>query len=80
MHRTQIQLDDWQYQILKTKAEREGKSLSSLVREAVTVYLGKGRRRRPGAGLTDIEGIGEDPGVAGRDHDRILYGAKGRRS
>lgn len=74
MHRTQIQLDDWQYDSLKAAAERERKSLATLVREAVTAYL----QPDPGsarAGLAAIEGIGDDPGGAGRDHDRLLYGA-----
>ena len=34
MHRTQILLDEWQYQRMKDLSEREGRSLSSLVRDA----------------------------------------------
>ena len=32
MHRTQLILDDWQHEALRTRAEREGKSISALVR------------------------------------------------
>lgn len=74
MHRTQIQLDDGQYELLKAMAEREGKSLSQLVREAVSAYIRK-RSRRTKVRLSDIEGIGEDSEASGREHDRFLYAA-----
>jgi len=70
MHRTQITLDDWQYADLKSTAKREGRSISQIVREAVGAYL---ERRSSRAGLKSIAGIGEDPEVSGRDHDRMLY-------
>jgi Arc/MetJ-type ribon-helix-helix transcriptional regulator len=74
-HRTQISLDDWQYESLKARAERDDRSLSDVVREAVTEYLvdeteGRVTRRR----LSDIRGIGSDPETSGEDHDRVLYG------
>ena len=74
-HRTQISLDDWQYESLKARSEREDRSLSDMIREAVTEYLvdeteGRVSRRK----LSDIRGIGSDPEVSGADHDRILYG------
>ena len=74
MHRTQILLDDWQYEMLKTMAEREGSSLSSLIRDAVTAFLG--RKARPTTRLAEITGIGDDAAVAGRDHDDVLYGPR----
>lgn len=73
MHRTQLNLDDWQYESLRSQAEREGRSLSDIVREAVSEYLvdetesGSDRLRR-------LKGLGNDPEASGRDHDRILYG------
>jgi hypothetical protein len=74
-HRTQISLDDWQYESLKARAEREDRSLSDVIREAVTEYLvdetsGRVSRRK----LSDIRGIASDPGISGEDHDRVLYG------
>lgn len=73
MHRTQIQLEEWQYELLVGEAESRGTSLADVVRTAVSEYF---ERRRPasGSGLSKIAGIAEDPGIAGRDHDRVLYG------
>jgi hypothetical protein len=77
MHRTQIMLDEWQYEKLKAAAEREGRSISSLVRDAVSAFLDGGRGRRgPATSLSDIAGIGDDPGTSGREHDRVLYGPR----
>jgi len=73
MHRTQLNLDDWQYQGLRARAEREGRSLSDLVREAVAQYLAVGDGE-PTVRLADLCGIGEDAEVTGADHDRFLYG------
>ena len=70
MHRTQLILDDWQHEALRTRAEREGKSISALVREILADYL-KPRSRR---GLERIEGIAEGPADLGREHDRYLSG------
>jgi len=72
MHRTQILLDDWQYERMKDLSEREGRSLSSLVRDAVTALL-KRNAERPPTRLAEITGIGEDPASRGRDHDETLY-------
>ena len=72
MHRTQILLEDGQYQMMKTLAEREGRSLSSLVRDAVAGFLER-RSKRSSTALAEIAGIGDDPGSRGRDHDDVLY-------
>jgi len=74
MHRTQILLEEWQYEALRARAEREGRSISELVRAALEEMLAPeapSRRR-----LEEIEGIGEDAAACGRDHDRFLYGGK----
>jgi plasmid stability protein len=70
MHRTQLILDDWQHEALRARAEREGKTVSALVREILAHYL-KPRARR---GLERIEGVAEGPADLGRDHDRYLSG------
>lgn len=71
MHRAQILLEDWQYQSLRARAEREGRSMSDLVREIVSAAITPPR----GTGaLHAIAGVGEDRGAYGRDHDRLLYG------
>ena len=48
MKRTQVQLDDVTYQLLRRKAFEGGTSLAALIREAVKHYLemGPARRRR----------------------------------
>lgn len=72
MHRTQILLDSWQYERMKNLAEREGRSLSSLVREAVTAFLDR-KAERASTKVGDVAGIGDDPDCRGRDHDEFLY-------
>ena len=73
MHRTQLLLEEWQYEALRARAEREGRSLSALIREILHISLAPSSpaSRR---GLEEIKGIGEDAGVYGKDHDRYLYG------
>ncbi len=76
MHRTQILLDEWQYEILKSRSEREGRSLSSLVREILGEKLGMTGSRSIDP-LDSIEGVADEPAEYGRRHDDELYG-KGR--
>ena len=73
MHRTQILLDDWQYEQMKNLAERDGRSLSSLIREAVTAFLGRRAQAAPRTRVAELAGLGDDPDSRGRDHDDILY-------
>ena len=72
MHRTQILIDDWQYVALKARAEREGRSMSDILRELIAAQLGA--QKSTGNDLAAIAGIGEDPASYGRDHDHFLYG------
>ncbi len=74
MHRTQILLDDWQYEVLKSRSEREGRSLSSLVREILEDGLGKKSRSRDP--LERIEGVADEAADYGRRHDEPLYRKK----
>lgn len=78
MHRAQILLERWQYDSLKAKSDRDGRSVSDVVREAVSAYLG---RSRPAArsGLEAIEGVGADRQGRGRNHDRLLYPPRSRK-
>jgi hypothetical protein len=70
MHRTQILLDEWQYDALKARADREGRSISSLLRDMVSLHLG----RREGEKLELMEGVAEGPPDLAAEHDRYLYG------
>jgi len=74
VHRTQILLENRQYEALKTYARRVDKGLSEIIRLALDRFLG--RTRGPGRSrLNDICAIAKDPrGPAGRDHDSLLYG------
>lgn len=73
MHRTQLLLETWQYEALKTAAEQQGRSISAVVREILSRHL-SARRRGAKRGLADLEGIVEDRAASGREHDRFLYG------
>jgi plasmid stability protein len=72
MHRTQVILEDWQYQALRARAEQEGRSISDLVRETLRSSLAQPPERNNR--LREIEGVGEDASTYGEDHDRFLYG------
>lgn len=74
MHRTQLLLEEWQYEALRGRAEREGRSLSALVREILRVSLAL-PASAPRERLGTIEGIGEDADSYGEEHDRHLYSA-----
>ena len=75
-HRTQLLLEPWQHGALKALAEREGISISDLVRRILSRRLRpKSSRRR---GLQAMAGIGRDRKASGRNHDRWLYGPDSR--
>ncbi len=77
MHRTQLMLEQWQYEALKASAEQQRVSLSHMVRDILTRHL------RPTGGnydaLSRIEGIASDGTSSARDHDAYLYGKRRRR-
>ena len=75
MHRTQIILEEWQYQMLRAQADHEGRSISAIVREILHGTLPRSSRRK--GRLKAIEGVGEDLAGYGRAHDRFLYGEEG---
>ena len=72
MHRTQIIIEDWQYQALRARSEKENRSISDLVREILRQALAQPSRSK--GRLEEIEGVGEDAASYGRSHDRFLYG------
>lgn len=77
MVRTQILLKERQYEALKSKARREGKSLSEVVREAVSAHIGDSAPGKKKRRLEDICGIWTDPKVPNDiaiNHDKYLYG------
>ena len=71
MHRTQVIIEEWQYEYLKNASEEKGKSISELIREMITSSI---NRETPPEPLSAICGLGEDPDGRGKDHDHLLYG------
>jgi ribbon-helix-helix protein len=76
-HRTQISLDDWQYQLLLDLSRKTKKSLSALIREMISEKFAP----KPGVAGNDpvysIVGIGgSGQKYTARDHDAVLYGKK----
>jgi hypothetical protein len=71
MRRTQIILEDWQYENLKTISQEKGKSLSAVIREMVTTCI---EEDTPRGTLDSICALGEDATGSGKDHDKLIYG------
>ena len=76
-HRTQISLDDWQYQLLLDLSRKSRKSLSALIREMIT------EKFAPKPGVAEDDPVYSIVGIAGsgqkytaRDNDAVLYGKK----
>lgn len=73
-HRTQISLDDWQYQVLLEVSRETKKSLSSLVRELITERFAAKRENTSNDPVFDIVGIGSSGHtMTARNHDTVLY-------
>ncbi len=70
MRRAQILLEDWQLEELRGESQREGKSLSGLVRDLVSRHL---TARKRGAGVEDIAGIARTGRRKRKHHDEIVY-------
>lgn len=77
-HRTQISLDDWQYQLLLDLSRKTRKSLSALIREMITEKLApKAGVVAEGDPLYSIVGMGSSgQRHTARTHDAVLYGTK----
>ncbi len=78
MIRTQIQLDEDQYERLKTLAAARSQSVSQLVRESVELLLGSTDRREVWARLMSAAGTCHDPEAKGDvavRHDDFLVEA-----
>ena len=72
MKRAQVILEPWQYDTLKARSEKDGRSFSECVREAITLYLGRSPQSDVDP-LDAIVGLGNDPAESGRTHDRYVY-------
>lgn len=72
-HRTQISLDQWQYQVLLEASRKTRKSLSAMIRELITERFSvKADASRDS--LNDIVGLGASGHrTTARKHDEVLY-------
>ena len=71
MHKTQVVLEDWQYEALQTLAEQEHRSISDLVREMLTQHL-VGNHEIARQRLAAMEGIGADAHASGARPRRLF--------
>ena len=77
MHRTQINLEEWQLEALRARARAAGCSMGALIREIVTEFLSpelEERKRFLDALVIHVEDDGR-PHDAAINHDHYLYGA-----
>ena len=76
-HRTQISLEEWQYDMLIEISGKTKKSLSSIIRDLLAEKFTKQAADKTGDPLFTLIGIGSGDGTpVAREHDRYLYGKK----
>lgn len=75
MHRTQVYLEKDQYEMLKTRARREGKTLASVIREILDAHM---KGDKPAADPFDaVIGLAKGDGSAvAENHAEYLYGKR----
>jgi hypothetical protein len=71
MHRSQIFLEEWQYETLKARAERTGLSISEVVRVILNEHLAEDQNKALHL-LESLNGIGKSKHQA-RNLDERLY-------
>lgn len=77
MHRTQISLEDHQYDGLMQEVRRRRISLSALIRQLAAEYLQQQKVGQEKDPLKKLAGIAEGSGEAvGRNHNQYLYGKR----
>jgi hypothetical protein len=80
MRRTNVVLEEWQYQYLKERAAREGKSLSALLRELIEAAARPSDKSIKDDPIFEIVGMfrGGREDVAEK-HDEYLYRREAQR-
>ena len=74
-HRTQISLEDWQYQAILELSKKTRQSISAIIRELLSDRLLSNTVDKEKDPLTKIIGIGNGNGKpVARRHDKYLYG------
>ncbi len=78
LRRTQISLEDWQFQTLSEISKKTKKSMSLIIRETLSEkFLNKkiGNNEIENDPVSFLSGIGNGDGMpAAREHDKYLYG------
>ncbi|MBI2849278.1 MAG: ribbon-helix-helix protein, CopG family [Chloroflexi bacterium] len=75
LRRTQISLAPEDHRLVQELADREGVSMSHIVREAVRRYVVEHAPDDPWERLMDIVGIGDSGNPRSSvDHDEVIYG------
>lgn len=75
MKQTNISLEERQYQRVKDLAEREGKSISQIIRELIDESFQLESEERKEDPIFEVIGIGHGEGKSiAKDHDEVLYG------
>jgi hypothetical protein len=79
-HRTQVSLEDWQYQILLEISKKTKKSLSNIIRDLLTEKFSKETIKVKEDPVWSIIGIGSGDGSpVAREHDRFLYAKRNKK-
>ena len=77
MHRTQVYLDEAQYQMLKTRARREGRTLAAVIREILDAHVQRGGRGAASDPFDAVIGLAKGDGSAVAEHHAdYLYGKR----
>ncbi len=75
LERTQISLSSEERELIQSVAEREGVSMSHVIREAVRQYCTTPDSGDPWERLMDIVGTGDSGNPRSSvDHDDVIYG------
>lgn len=75
MRRTQMYIEESQHQALRAQARRQGKTMASLFREIIDVYLAGGLAPGRDDPLAGVIGLGEGTGEAvAENYEEYLYG------
>lgn len=75
MHRTQVLLEPWQFELLRHRAAARGTSVAALIRDMVDRDLAGPTHKERLAALRKIRGIYKGPPIPEAEQDDIIYGA-----
>lgn len=74
MHRTQISLEESQYNTLRQYSQKSNRSISSIIRELLDTHLPAEIANDNATPLKSLKGIVSGKGkTKGKDHNDILY-------